>query len=169
MLGVPKGNTGFKHLITPTAETYSPSACTKAGVYHTGSLSSMSISSSSSSALTPNYATLPTNALRPSHRAAGVKPSSTKSFFWHKPKPISLGYKHNCKIPLHWWNYSFFCKLKITYLSNQKHSLNIFVLSALKVPFSQILHLECFIGSKSPHIPPASPLLILILWTQQES
>lgn len=101
MLGVPKGNTGFKHLITPTAETYSPSACTKAGVYHTGSLSSMSISSSSSSPLYPKYSTLPTNALRPSHRAAGVKPSSTKSFFWHKPKPISLGYKHNCKIPLH--------------------------------------------------------------------
>lgn len=37
MLGVPKGNTGFKHLITPRAEAYSPSAYTQAGVYHAGS------------------------------------------------------------------------------------------------------------------------------------
>lgn len=57
------------------------------------------------------------------------------TLFWHKPKLISLGYKHNYKIPLHWWNY-FFLQLKITYLSNQVHSLNIFVLSATQSSMS---------------------------------
>lgn len=61
MLGVPKGNTGFKHLITPTAETCSPSAYTKEGSTRQV-LSSMSISSSSSSPLPPNYSTPPTSA-----------------------------------------------------------------------------------------------------------
>lgn len=62
------------------------------------------------------------------------------TLFWHKLKTISLGYKHDCKIPLRWWNH-FFCKLKITYLSNKEHSWNIFALSATQVPFPQIFNL----------------------------
>ena len=59
----------------------------------------------------------------------------------------------------------FLYKLKITYLSNQEHSSNTFVLSATQSSISSNSYLECFIRSKPPQVPQASPLLTLILQT----
>lgn len=103
-----------------TAHLFSPQAST------------WTSSSSPLSSMTP-----PSNAPKPSHSTTGVKPSSTQTqeemsvppdtSLAHKP--ISLSYKHDCKIPVWWWNY-FFYKLKITSLSKQKHSPSISAMSA---------------------------------------
>lgn len=107
MFGAQRQQCGFKYHTAPTADIYSPKC--------TGAVPGMQVLSpqrttSKPAAAHPIHLLHPANnALKPSHRIAGVKPSTTKSqeemsmppdTFLAQPKPISVSYKHDYKIPV---------------------------------------------------------------------